>query len=448
VVPASSRAVPLLLTLGLALAACTSDGGEARDERDGRPAAGRGTPTPSTTTIPPGGIEPAYFGMHDSDPVGDSWPDAPVGAIRVWDSGTVWNQVETSPGTYDWSRLDAIVETARARGAEVLIVLGQTPAFHSRRPEAPGAYGPGAPAMPDLDAWTAYLRAAMTRYTGEDIAFQVWNEANVAGYWAGTPAQMARLTAVARQVADEQPTPPVLVAPAMATRLLGHRAFFRDFYRQRVDGRPVADFVDVLSFQLYPEAGKPVERSMELLDATRALLRIEGVDPAKPIWNTEINYGLQGGLPATPATEERQVANVVTTYVLNAAYDVERVYWYSWDLQGIADTALVGADNTTKTAAGAAVSVVREWLVGTVPQGCADTREGVWVCRFAAADGTRTVYWNPAGRTVVRTPFASGVTQTVDGGRQPLPLGGTRLEIGPVPVLVGPPAASLPGPVG
>ena len=36
----------------------------------------------------------------------------------------------------------------REHGASVLLVLGQTPRFHSTRPGAPGAYGPGATAMP------------------------------------------------------------------------------------------------------------------------------------------------------------------------------------------------------------------------------------------------------------------------------------------------------------
>src|SRR3712207_7030616 len=67
------------------------------------------------------------------------------------------------------------------------------------------------------------LFRSVERYTGPDISFQVWNEANVEGYWIGSARQMARLTAAARAVVDDQADPPVLVAPAMATRLLFHR---------------------------------------------------------------------------------------------------------------------------------------------------------------------------------------------------------------------------------
>ncbi len=297
----------------------------------------------------PGGLGPEFFGVHDADPAGASWPKAPVGSLRVWDSGVAWNQVETAPGVYDWTRLDAIVKTAREHDAAPLIVLGQTPAFHSTKPKKVGSYGPGASSMPDLAAWTAYVQAVVERYNAPDVTFQVWNEANVEGYWSGTPKQMAQLTAAAREVVDAASPAPTLVAPALAVRTIGQRAWLRDFYAERVGGVPVADLTDVLSLQLYPEAGAGPERGLELLAAARESLRLQGVPDDKPIWNTEINYGLQGGEPAAPAPPEQQQANVATTYLLNAAGGIARVYWYSWDLHTIADTDMVAADNDTLT---------------------------------------------------------------------------------------------------
>jgi hypothetical protein len=301
--------------------------------------------------------------------------------------------------------------------------------------------------MPDLDAWKAYVRAVISRYTGEDIAFQVWNEANVEGYWTGSAGQMAELTAAAREVMDEVGSTQTLVAPAMATRLLFHRAFFRDFYRQQVGGRPVADYVDVLSFQLYPEADGSPEDSMVLLAATRELLSQEGVDPAKPIWNTEINYGLQGGVPADPAPEERQQANVAKTYLLNAANGIDRVYWYSWDLNTIADTLLVGADAATPTTAGQAFEAVQPWLVDHVVQSCAKAGGGVWACSLLGAEGESWVYWSTTGPAEVRTAFEAAVAEPLGQPAEALPLGGTSLEIGERPVLVsGSEGALEPGP--
>lgn len=145
-----------------------------------------------------------FFGTHHTGLALDGlrgWPQAPIGSVRLWDNGVAWNQVETAPGVFDWSTTDALVAKARANGASVLLVLGQTPVFHSTQPTAPGAYGAGASAMPTKEAWTAYVRAVAQRNRdawGNSVSLQVWNEANAAPYWSGTPAQMAQLTAWAR----------------------------------------------------------------------------------------------------------------------------------------------------------------------------------------------------------------------------------------------------------
>jgi polysaccharide biosynthesis protein PslG len=334
-----SRFLPLLAALvALPLAGCSAFSPDSSEPGDAAP-----RPKPTVTSTPvPGGVAADFFGMHDSDPVGKSWPKVPVGSLRVWDAGVVWRQVETAPGVYDFGRLDAIVKSARDHKAQTLIVLGQTPTFHARKPKKVGSYGPGAASMPDLAAWTAYVQAVVQRYAGDDVAFQVWNEANVEGYWNGTPRQMAKLTAAARTVVDAVTPKPVLVAPAMAVRNIGQRAGLRDLYAKKVAGVPVADLVDVVSLQLYPEVDAGPERSLELLDAARGILARAGVAADKPIWDTEVNYGLQGGEVATPASTEQQQANVALTYLINAAGGIGRVYWYAWDLHAIADTDLVG----------------------------------------------------------------------------------------------------------
>ena len=81
----------------------------------------------ATARIPAG-----FFGMTDHDPT--SWPTQPVGAVRLWDTGVTWRDIETSNGVFDFSRLDAQVAAARSHHARVLIVLGQTPRFHTSRP--------------------------------------------------------------------------------------------------------------------------------------------------------------------------------------------------------------------------------------------------------------------------------------------------------------------------
>jgi hypothetical protein len=426
----SARFLPLLaalLTVAL-VAACTGSSD---------PGAARTLPRPKPTpTAVPGGLGSEFFGMHDSQPVGASWPSAPIGSLRVWDAGVAWNQVEKTPGTYDWSRLDSIVKAARDHHAQLLIVLGQTPVFHSSHPKKVGAYGPGAASMPDLAAWTAYVTAIVTRYHAPDVAFQVWNEANVEGYWSGTYRQMAELTAAARTVVDTITPRPVLVAAAMATRTLGQRAGLRHLYAQRVNGVRLGDLVDVVALQLYPEAGAGPEQALELLAAARNSLDLRGVPADKPIWDTEINYGLDGGQPVSLLPADQQAANVAITYVLNAAGGLGRVFWYSWDLHGIANTDLVSADGSALAAGGQAFETVRRWLLGTKPAPCTTTPDGTWACPMQSPEGQRTVFWNPKRVATVQTGFGATSAEVLGQTATQVPLGGTTLQVGNTPVLV------------
>ena len=113
---------------------------------------------------------------------------------------------------------------------------------------------------------------------------------------------------------------------------------------------------------------------MDLLAAARSVLNSEGVH--KPIWNTEINYGLQigGGGTAPRSPRGRQAAYVARTYVLNAANGVKRVFWYSWDLQTLANTQLTYASGSL-TPAGTTYGVVRGWLLGSKISSCSKDRK-------------------------------------------------------------------------
>jgi hypothetical protein len=311
-------------------------------------------------------------------------------------------------------------------------VLGQTPAFHALDPTAESFYGEGASSPPDPGAWRTYVRAVAKRYAGRPVVLQVWNEANVSGFWSGTAQEMADLTAATYDALQDISPRPTLVSPALVTRLSGQRAWIDEFYGSSVDGKPVADYLDVVSLQLYPDADGTPETSMELLAAMRTLLTSHGVQ--KPIWNTEINYGLTG-LEVPPAPENEQVANVVTTYLLNAANDVERVYWYGWDQQGNVDTLLTEPDGSTLTRAGEAFATVHDWMLGAKVTGCEKDEVETWTCALDHPDGPRTVQWNARTTTTLTLPEgAIGYQRVGRPLRQAAP--GDQVQIGPVPVMV------------
>jgi hypothetical protein len=381
----------------------------------------------------------AFFGMHDTDPT--TWPQVPIGSLRLWDSGVAWNQIQRVPGdcaaVCDWTRLDAQVAAANAHGAEVTIVLGQTPSFYKTGRDRSGYLGKNAPQMPQLAAWRSYVRAVATRYAGRVAALQVWNEANVVGFWTGSVAQMASLTFAARgqvtAVNQARHTHTKLLSPAWVAR--SNSGPFSAYWRTaKVGGKRMGSLVDAVSLSLYPPAtGKP-EDAMSLLTKARRTLAAAKV--RKPIWNTEVNYGLSaGGVGTRPRaiSAARQASYVVRTYLLNASAHVQRVFWYSWDVSAIANTQL--SQNGVATAAGKAVGVTESWVAGARLQGCARARTGTYTCTLSAGKSVRRVYWNPT-RTATVKVAKSATSRTTLYGVTARQKGGSALKVDYRPVLV------------
>ncbi len=407
----------------------------------------------STGTAP---IDKRLFGIHDSDPT--SWPASNPGSLRLWDAGVAWRDIETTPGVYDFSRLDADVRAAHAAGAEVTLVLGRTPSFY-----AP-AGGDQTSNPTSLAAWDAYVRALVTRYSAASWgyrgigAYQVWNEANVTGYWTGTPQQMAVLTEHTYNVVKSVDRGALVVSPAFASRIAEQIRGIKRFAFAWTDGKPAWRYTDAISLNLYPldaYAGVPgtPEKSMSLLAKARTLLGYGGVPTTFPIWNTEINYGMptgvNGGKGAVPIGPQLQMAYLLRTYLLNAASGIRRVDWYAYDQRYLANGRTLGnvrlsdpTNGTTISSAGRTYQLAEKWMVGarlaptrTGSKLCATDANGTYTCVLTYAGGVRRVYWNPTKKVHVTT--AKGATYKVGiYGTRAAIKGGSRVTVDYRPVMV------------
>jgi hypothetical protein len=192
---------------------------------------------------------------------------------------------------------------------------------------------------------------------------------------------------------------------------------------------------------------------MALLSTVRGLLAKDHVPTRIPIWNTEVNYGLQwgsnGGLPAAPISTNRQVAYVIRTFLLNAAQGVQRVDWYAYDMSARGTLGPIGntllTDPTDRAAgillpAGEAFFRVQGWMRGTMvgtttQRPCIRARNGTYTCLIRYAKGVGRVYWNPYSSAKVRL-VDSATKKTNEYGVTSRVKGGTKIKVGYMPVLV------------
>ena len=86
------------------------------------------TIVPYSTPIRTPNSSATFFAMNiDHLTDGTPWPELPVHAIRLWDAGTKWGDLNPSPTTFAWSNLDAQVNIARANGSDLLYTFGGVP---------------------------------------------------------------------------------------------------------------------------------------------------------------------------------------------------------------------------------------------------------------------------------------------------------------------------------
>jgi hypothetical protein len=398
-------------------------------------------------------VRHTLFGMHEDSRA--SFTELHEGSVRLWDVGVQWRDVETHRDgkKYDWTRLDRIVGEAQAAHAEVTMVVAGTPRFYSRNPWNLR--------VRRIPAYKSFVKALMQRYRdfhGERgiAAYEVWNEANISTFWTGSVGTMARLTKAMYDVRNRFDKHASVIAPPMVTRLSYQLTWVSEYYHQRVDGRAVWRYVDAVALSMYPlptygrRTGVP-EDSMRQLHTVKRLLHRAKVPVAKPIWGTEINFGLQtgdlGGTRSVPITDARQAANVMRTYLLGAANGLKRVFWYRYFWPhlptggNMANTQLTEpTDITSVTPAGRAYARAQEWMHGTLlgtkgHRPCPTDRHGTYRCVVEDASGKRYIYWNPFTSAKVTLPGGVHEAEGVLGGTSPVDPHST-LKVSFKPVMV------------
>lgn len=382
----------------------------------------------------------SYFGVHDGGAGLTSWAKAPVGSLRLWDTGTIWRDLQPSAGgPWQVSRLDQLVKASVVHKADPVIVLGGTPAWASTRsPAGSGAPAPfngaGSADPPKAAAWAAYVKFIVSRYKSRGVHhYQVWNEPNVIGFWNGSPAQMAALTATTAKIIKSVDRSAKVVGPSFVLRLPDAQRWFTAYVQTAAKTKALAN-VDALTVQPYPLANQGPEQSIVLIGWAKSVLAKYKV--VKPLWNSEINYGMSGGRqPHRTLSAADGAAYVARTYLLNKTIGVSRVYWYNWaanPILGIQMETPSGAN----TAAAAAFTTTRRWMVGQVLNGCTRDKRGTYRCQITTSKTVGYVYWNPTTyRPIVSAPARTYQLEYLNGTVHKAAKG-TKLKVGQAPILI------------
>jgi hypothetical protein len=404
-----------------------------------------GSPAPAATparVIPSGTqVDPALFGTHVGGIASGTQPLPPrAGAVRLWDAGVSWRQLEPTRGHVRWELLDRAVSQAEATGArEILWVHGSPPPWAAEDPQSPGLYGPGTSSHPKTAAYLRILREIATRYRGRITSYQVWNEANIRIFYRGTAARMAELTARAQKVLREADPTATLVGASTTMRRSGPVKPWYGRYAKALAklGWPV----DAMAVHLYPIADQGAGTRAAYTRMIKPWLAKRGW--TGPVWDTEINYGDRRDFASqiVVVPRARAAAWVARTYIDSLALGVSRVFWYSWNdhLLGIDQ---IDPQTGATLPAGQAYLTVQQWFADAWWQGCTGelmepTGEAgaLTTCSVQYGTGQRArILFSHGGATTVAMPTGASEVCPLDGTCSAVT--GDRLAVGTAPQLV------------
>ncbi|AQA07031.1 hypothetical protein BVC93_31560 (plasmid) [Mycobacterium sp. MS1601] len=213
-----------------------------------------------------------------------------------------WVYIQPTSGTYDWARMDNVVQTATAMGFNLTGAITGNPVWG----------GMPLAGAPNPTAYGKFAGEVATRYGAHIASYEIWNEPNGVIFYA--PVSAASYTKVLQAgyaaIKAAQPNATVLAGALGATGTipgvtLSPQQFLAQMYAAGAGG-----YFDALSYHPYNyslpfSTGAGVNNSpLEQVTALYALMVANG-DAHKKIWATEY------GTPTTPGwgvTQTEQAA--------------------------------------------------------------------------------------------------------------------------------------------
>lgn len=377
------------------------------------------------------------FGVTINSAVG-AMPSFRVGAIRLWDSGTRWSEVQRERGVHDWATLDRLVSNAEQAGLPVLFVFGGTPRWAAPN----GGHTPysdqSSSAPPDdLADWDAFVTAVVERYRGRIESYELWVLGNDERFYTGALETLVEMTRRAAAIVRGIDPNATLACPGMG-RLWTEdgMAALRRF--AQLGGYAHCDVASVKLFQR--QASDPPESMLELTANIYRELHAVGLHP--PVWNTGTTYTI----PLEHKLDEAKARAYAVRFYLVGLYahdtNLTRMYFYNWG--GTRIPIVLQAVGGTPTPAALAVERLQTWLSGAHITACGRGHamgllDNVWQCEFtiSAFDRSRhaTIRWTHAGTAVTTAPTGSRAVHRIDGTSNPL-RSGDPLPISDEPVMI------------
>jgi len=378
----------------------------------------------TSITTPTSAVPVSYHALSENGVASWSpWPSVSFGTLRMWNVGTRWNQIETSAGSYNWSKADSVVNLARNNGKDLIYTFGGTPTWASSNPGQGCLFGNGSCASPkSMSDLSSFAKAVATRYKGKIKYYELWNEPNDTHYYTGSMSSMVAMSQTIRDAIKSVDSSAVILSPCPTWSSTGAPYTWMNSFLAAGGG---AHF-DVAAYHAYAGSSAP-EFVISSVQNMRNALTSHGYG-SKQIFITEGGWGEDKAL-----TSEDLRANFVARYLVLAwAKGVDKVVWYAYDST---DWGTLYTSSGGLRPAGTAYNQIHKWLTGATMSSCAQDSNGTWQCKLSRSGGySGQIIWNPNKSTGYDVSSSFTRKWTLSGSLSSFSSG--YVTVGPKPILV------------
>ena len=199
-----------------------------------------------------------------------------------------WDAMESSPGVWNFERMDSLVAMAREHNVRILPIIAYDVKWAT-------------PAWKHLPEFLNYVEVVVKRYGADMPVMEIWNEENLPGFWRGKPSgkeYASLLIPTYRKIKELNPEIKVAYGGTAGIPL----DFIEESFRAGA-----AEAMDVMCIHPYRLSETPELSLATDLAALHELMERYGVGD-KPVWFTEMGYSTVEPLPFLSAVLPRLFA--------------------------------------------------------------------------------------------------------------------------------------------
>ena len=383
----------------------------------------------------------------------EPWPSVRFEGFRLWNTGTLWLQMNPSNGVYDWSQLDKWLAAGGKNGNDILYTFAGVPQWASSNPnDKVCLLGPGACDAPDdvnpdgtgsdqhwKDFVTALAQHNKDSATGHISYWEMWNEPHNNFFWNSTDAQLVRMVGDAYAIIKAYDPNSLVLSPDVGWESKEPMQWFAGYIA--AGGRR---YIDRIACHGYSKNGNqygPPENMVKDLIPYRASMKQLGLG-STVIWDTEANWG-----PNLVTDPDMQAGWLARFFLLHVSEAIPRLYWFMWnggDLGGLwqsdpKDHSLPG----TLLKPGIAYREVEQWVLGAQLTNQCSSQGSVWTCAFTRSGGYQALaVWDAADScnqgkcTTTNYNFSGNYVNYVTVYGKTIQISGSWVPIGAKPILL------------